>query len=117
MKNTTADLPPNLHAFASQLDAEHPEVQEAFRFLLATAMHEAVKFELLSAVEVDGSWHYTFSGAGEVFGVVRPEMDKETERRVRAEPTTTTRTLSSSMTTTWRRPTTQNGSDSGRRWE
>ena len=24
--------------------------------------------------EVDGRWRYTFSGAGEVFTVVRPEM-------------------------------------------
>ena len=46
-------------------------------------MHEAGKFELLSAAEVDGRWQYTFKGAGEVFSVIRPEMDKEMERRVR----------------------------------
>ncbi len=45
-------------------------------------MHEAGKFELLNVAEVDGRWHYTSKGAGEVFSVVRPEMDKE-ERRVR----------------------------------
>jgi len=28
-------------------------------------------------------WHYAFSGAGEVFSVVRPEMSKEMERKVR----------------------------------
>ena len=44
-------------------------------------MHEAGKFELLNVAEVDGRWHYTFSGAGEVFSVVRPEMDKEMERK------------------------------------
>ena len=33
-------------------------------------MHEAGKFELLNIAEVDGRWHYTFSGAGEVFSVV-----------------------------------------------
>ena len=48
-------------------------------------MHEARKFELLNVAEVDGRWHYTFSGAGEVFSVVRPEMSKETERQVREE--------------------------------
>jgi len=32
-----------------------------------------------------GEWHYTFSGAGEVFSVVRPEMTKEMERKVRQE--------------------------------
>jgi hypothetical protein len=26
------------------------------------------KFELLGMAEVDRRWHYTFSGAGEVFG-------------------------------------------------
>jgi len=44
-------------------------------------MHEAGKFELLNAEEVEGRWHYTFSGAGEVFSVVRPDMDKEMERK------------------------------------
>jgi hypothetical protein len=37
--------PPKLQAFASLLDAQPPEVQEAFQFLLATAMHEAGKSE------------------------------------------------------------------------
>jgi len=46
-------------------------------------MHEAGKCELLNIAEVDGRWHYTFTGAGEVFSVVRPEMNKETERKVR----------------------------------
>ena len=64
-------------------DAQLTEVQEAFQFLLATAMHEAGKFALLNVAEVEGRWHYTFSGAGEVFSVVRPEMSKETERQVR----------------------------------
>ena len=46
-------------------------------------MHEAGNFELLNVAEVDGRWHYTFNGAGEVFSVVRPEMSKEMERQVR----------------------------------
>jgi len=85
MKNTTSDPPPNLQTFTALLDAQPPEVQEAFQFLLATAMHEAGKFELLNVAEIDGRRHYTFSGAGEVFSVVRPEMDKETERKVQEE--------------------------------
>jgi hypothetical protein len=48
MKTTTSHLPPNLQPFVSFLDAHSLEVQEAFQFLLATAMHEAGKFELLS---------------------------------------------------------------------
>ena len=39
MNNTTNDLPPKLQTFASLLDAQPPAVQEAFQFLLATAMH------------------------------------------------------------------------------
>jgi len=27
------------------------------------------KFELVSVAEVEGRWHYTFSGVGEVFSV------------------------------------------------
>ena len=60
-----------LVAFES-LAAQPPDVQEALWFLLATAMHEVGKFELLNVAEVEGRWHYTFSGAGEVFSVVRP---------------------------------------------
>ena len=48
-------------------------------------MREAGKFELLNVAEIDGRWHYTFGGAGEVFSVVRPEMTKEMERKVREE--------------------------------
>ena len=69
MTKTTSDLPPELQAFASLLDTQPPEVQQAFQFLLATAMHEGGnprfgKFEPVNVAEVDGRWHYTFSGAG-----------------------------------------------------
>ena len=56
---------------------------DRFWFLLATAMLETGKFELLNVAEVDGRWHCTFSGAGEVFSVVRPEMGKEMESLIR----------------------------------
>jgi hypothetical protein len=36
------------YIFAPLLNAQSPEVQEAFHFLLATAMHEAGNFELLN---------------------------------------------------------------------
>ncbi len=75
---TTSDLPPELQAFASLLDAQPPDVQGAFQFLLATAMHEAGRFELLNVTEVDGRWHYAFGGAGEVFSVVRPGVRSQT---------------------------------------
>ena len=78
-QSTTTNLPPKLQALASLLAPQPPEVQEAFQFLLATAMHEGGNprlgnSELVNVADVDGWWHYTFSGAGEVFSVVRPEM-------------------------------------------
>jgi hypothetical protein len=45
---------PKLQATVCLLDAQPPEVQEAFQFLLAMAMHEAGRFELLNVAEVDG---------------------------------------------------------------
>jgi hypothetical protein len=79
-------FPPELQPFASLLDdAQPPEVQEAFQFLLATAMQEAGRLGLLNVAEVDGRWHYTFMGAGEVFSVARLEMDREMGRQVREE--------------------------------
>ncbi len=68
MTTTTTDLPPNLQAFASLLAPS--EVQDASQFLLATAMREAGKFELVSVAEVDSQWYHTFSGVGEVFSKV-----------------------------------------------
>ena len=46
-KNSTSHLLPEFQTLASLLDAQPPEVQEAFQFLLATAMHEVGKFGLL----------------------------------------------------------------------
>ncbi len=54
MKNTTNGLTPNLQPFVPLLDAQPTEVQQAFKFLIATAMHEAGKFELVSVAEVQG---------------------------------------------------------------
>jgi hypothetical protein len=48
-------LSPKLQSFASLLDTQPPEVQEAFQFLLATAMHEAGKFDLQLVVSRKGA--------------------------------------------------------------
>jgi hypothetical protein len=48
IKSTPSNLSTELQAFVPLLDAQPPEVQEAFQFLLATAMHEAGGFELLN---------------------------------------------------------------------
>ena len=57
MKNTITDLPIALQVFASLPDAQPLEVQEAFQFLLATAIHEAGKFELLNLAGVFPAKH------------------------------------------------------------
>jgi hypothetical protein len=44
-------LCPKLQAFAFLLDAQPPEVREAFQFLLATVMREAGRFESLSVAQ------------------------------------------------------------------
>ena len=75
-----------VESYEGYRDAHPPEGQEACQFLLATAMHEAGKFELLNVAEVDGWQHYTFSGAGRVFSVVRLEMDKEAQKSAKEGP-------------------------------
>jgi hypothetical protein len=74
-RNVSDHLPLELQPFASLLNAQPPEAQEAFQFLLATAMHGAGKFELLKVAGVDGRWHYTYEGADEVVqrGAARDE--------------------------------------------
>jgi hypothetical protein len=49
----TSQFTPFGQMSAPPLDAQPPEVQETFQFPLATAMHEAGKFELGSGAEVD----------------------------------------------------------------
>jgi len=88
MKNGTSDVALELEAFASLLDAEPAEVQEAFQFLLATAMHEAGKFELLNVAEVDGRWHYTLQVSGiwaSIHGRDSLALSQITRRRYRDE--------------------------------
>jgi hypothetical protein len=48
-RNTTANLPPELQTFAQLLNTQPPKAQEAFQFLLATAMYEAGKQARCSA--------------------------------------------------------------------
>jgi len=57
-----AIFPPNSKPSLPSPTPTPPEVQEAFQFLLATAMHEVGKFELVSVAEVDDGWHYTRCG-------------------------------------------------------
>lgn len=80
------DLPPQFQALLAILENQPPEVQKAFQFLMAMAMEEAGKFKLLNVSETSGEMHCTFkSTAGEVFSIVKPEMSKELEEKVRKE--------------------------------
>jgi len=45
------NLPPNLRPFTFLLGTQPPEVQEAFQFLLTTAMREVSKFEFVSVID------------------------------------------------------------------
>jgi hypothetical protein len=88
MINTTNNLPPNLQPFASLPPPPTSRNPRAFP-VPASHCHARERKPSLWQVracersEVDGRWHYTFSGAGEVFSVVQPQMDKEMGRRVR----------------------------------
>ncbi|MBC8273365.1 MAG: hypothetical protein H8E40_00125 [Chloroflexi bacterium] len=57
MKSTTSP-PPELQAFASLFAPQPPEVREAFQFLLATAIHEVGKSELLNVGKASDETDY-----------------------------------------------------------
>ena len=41
------------------------------------------KFGLVRVAEVDGRWHYTFRGTGEMFSVMRAQMSEVGQTQVR----------------------------------
>ena len=52
--------------------------------MLAVAVQESGKAKLLNTSQIDGRTHYSFvSAAGDVYSVVRPEMDAKLEREMR----------------------------------
>lgn len=80
------ELPPDLKRLAALIDQQPPKVREAFLFLLAVAMEEDGKATPINTAQVDGRTHYSYQTvAGDVFTVVRPEIDAETEKAVRVE--------------------------------
>jgi hypothetical protein len=65
-----------------------PGAQEVYQFMLAVAMEESGLAKLIGTSQLDGRTHYTYrSASGDLFAVVRPEMDtlQETEMRVALE--------------------------------
>jgi hypothetical protein len=77
-------LPPEFQRIAQLVDQQPPEVREVFHFMLAVAMQESAIARLVNASQIDGRTWYSYEGAsGDVFSVVRPEIDAELERMMR----------------------------------
>ena len=80
------ELPPDLEHLAALIDQQPPKVWEAFQFCLAVALEESGKDKLINTAPVDGHTCHSYRTiASDVFTVVRPEIDVETERAVRGE--------------------------------
>ena len=78
------DLPPELSALASLVDAQPAPVREAFRYCLALAMVEAGKARLVGQEPGEAGAVCTFETVdGERFSLARPAMSKEVEAEVK----------------------------------
>jgi hypothetical protein len=78
--NAGTDLPPELAAFASLLDAQPAPVRDAFCYCLALAMVEAGKARLVEIVPGENGPVCVFeSSAGERFSLAKPAMSEEAE--------------------------------------
>ena len=79
----TTDLPPELYAFVSLLNAQPAPVREAFRYCLALAMVEAGKARLVGHEPGEVGAVCTFETAtGEQLSLARPAMTAEMEAEV-----------------------------------
>jgi hypothetical protein len=80
----TTDLPPELTALASLVDAQPAPVREALRYCLALAMVEAGKACLVGQEPGEAGAVCTFETvAGEQFSMARPAMSKEVKEDVK----------------------------------
>ena len=78
------DLPPELSALSSLIDAQSAPAREAFRYCLALAMVEAGKARLVGQEPGEAGAVCIFETvAGEQFSLARPAMSKEVEAAVR----------------------------------
>ena len=78
------NLPPELSALASLVDAQPAPVREAFRYCLALAMVEAGKACLVGQEPGEAGAVCTFETvAGEQFSLARPAMSKKVEAEVK----------------------------------
>jgi hypothetical protein len=76
------DLPPDLAAFASLLDAQPAPVRATFNYCLALMMVEAGKARLVETVPGENGPVCTFeSSAGDWFSLAKSSMTAEMRRR------------------------------------
>ncbi|MCI0398507.1 MAG: hypothetical protein L0332_13675 [Chloroflexi bacterium] len=79
----TEELPPELQAFASLLDAQQSPVREIFAYCLCLMMVEAGKMRLLETKPGETAPLYVFTTvAGDTFAVPRPAMSPGQEADV-----------------------------------
>ncbi len=80
----TTNLPPELAAFASLLDAQPAPIRAMFHYSLALLMVEAGKARLIESVPGENGPVCTFeTAAGERFSSARPAMSEEVEAYVK----------------------------------
>jgi hypothetical protein len=78
------DLPPELSALSSLIDAQPAPVREAFRYCLALVMVEAGKAYLVAVEPGEAGAVCTFETiTGEQFSLGRPAISKGVEAAVR----------------------------------
>ena len=74
------DLPPELTQLAALIDAQPAHVQTTLRYCLCLAMAESGKAELVETTPGEDGAMVTFKSlAGDVFTVLRPPIDEDTE--------------------------------------
>jgi hypothetical protein len=79
-------LPPEFERIAELVDQQPPAVREVFQFMLAVAMEESGKAELINTSQVEGrTWYSYQTVAGDVFSVVRPEIGAESGKDILSE--------------------------------
>lgn len=55
----SSELPPDLERLAKLVDEQPPKVRGGFQFLLAIALEESVKAELINVTQLNGRTYYS----------------------------------------------------------
>ena len=80
----TSELPPEYQRLASLIDQQPPAVREVVHLILAVALEKSGKARMANTFQGEGRVHYAYETvAGDVFTLVRPEIDAEKEEEVR----------------------------------